>query len=154
MDQENDHGSHFSFGTLIAHFAIMALVMVPSMAVGLPPTVEPNLINSLAAGFNGAVNMMVIDPISNLPDFVDTVTWDGGLSYEWGSVAHHGGAEMAAHSAEIAAHGATDMAHLGTSFTQWLGGLEASGATGAVMEDCGSDMLSCFQDEYYHPAGH
>jgi hypothetical protein len=160
-----DGESHTSLTSIFTHVAIMAAVMAVSGSVmAAPMGVETNLVNSAAIGLNGAIDMMIVDPISSLGDYISNFSGVGELTYEWGSLNHHGGMDMAAHSGsehvmtEGASHSAEHAApsgpytqHFADSFNSFAA---EDGALSMLAEDCDSELLTCFSDEYYHPPGH
>lgn len=102
-----DHDGHGVLGMLFKHAAVMTVAMaIPGVGQAAALGLDPTLWNGLAIGFNGTVDMMVVDPITELGPFFKEVTLDGGLDYVWGTAGHHGGHVMQ----DVASSGALEHA--------------------------------------------
>ena len=160
-----DGESHTSLTSIFTHVAIMAAVMAVSGSVmAAPMGVETNLINSAAIGLNGAIDMMIVDPISSLGDYISNFSGVGELTYEWGSLNHHGGVDMAAHGggehvmSEGVNHSAShvesgdhfDADTTGKPMTDWVSSLNEQGVLGDVIEYCDGNLATCYAEEYSH----
>lgn len=106
---------------------IVSAAAASAAASGLPITVP----NMFAAGVDSAGQML--SGLSQLPEFVaNTTVSDWSLTYEWGSAAHHGGAEMA----HTATHSTTTH-----SAAEHAAHLAAQPATEPVLSDSAKSIL-------------